>query len=320
MRVLVTGGSGFVGRAVVAQLALNASVIVRAASRRPPEGSETAVENVRSPALSSESDWRDALHDTAAVVHTAARVHVMHDTSSDPLTDFRGVNVDGTTRLAEQAAAAGVRRFVFLSSIKVNGERTAPDAPFNADQPPAPCDAYGRSKWEAEIALRAIGERTGMEVAIVRPVLVYGPGVGANFLRLMRALDVGMPLPLGAIPNCRSLVATENLASLISMLLVHPHAAGGTFLVSDNDDMSTSELLRRVARALGRRPWLFRVPPGLLRSIAHLAGQREPADRLLDSLQVDITATRARLGWDPVVSVDSALEATVQHYRAQRNA
>lgn len=320
MRVLVTGASGFVGRAVVAQLALDANVVVRAASRGSPAGNATAIEHVCSPELSRQSDWRNALHQTTAVVHAAARVHMMHETSADPLTSFREVNVDGTARLAEQAAAAGVRRFVFLSSIKVNGERTAPDVPFNAEQPPAPSDAYGLSKWEAELALRAIGERTGMEVAIVRPVLVYGPGVGANFRRLMRALDAGVPLPLGAIPNRRSLVAIDNLTSLISVLLVHPRAAGGTFLISDGHDMSTSELLRRVAHALGRIPRLLPVPPGLLRSLAGLTSQHELAGRLLDSLQVDITATRARLDWKPTVTVDTALEATVRHYRAHRSA
>ena len=317
MTVLVTGASGFVGRALVTHLARHEQRVVRAASRRAPEPqSAPRVEMARAPDLNAASEWRAALAGCTAVVHAAARVHVMRDDATDPLAAFRSVNVAGTRRLAEQAAAAGVRRFVFVSSIKVNGERTEPGGPFTNRSPAAPCDPYGVSKWEAECALHEVSARTGMEVAIVRPVLVYGPGVGANFRRLLQALRAGVPLPLRNVDNRRSLVALANLTSLVERLLTHPGAAGHTFLVSDGDDLSTPELLRRAARAIGTTARLVPCPAGLLRAAASLAGQADVADRLLGSLQVDISDTTSRLGWVPPVTVDAALADTAHAFQA----
>ncbi len=310
MNVLVTGASGFVGRALVTHLAQNGHWLVRAAYRRDFDTAATPrTERLRAPELSAEANWTSVLAGCSAVVHAAARVHVMQDRSDHPLAAFREVNVEGTRRLAEQAAAAGVRRFVFISSIKVNGESTAAGMPYTAHATPAPQDPYGVSKWEAERALHDVSRRTGMEVAIVRPVLVYGPGVGANFGRLLHALHRGLPLPLRSVDNRRSLVALDNLTSLITTLLTHPNAAG-TFLVSDDDDLSTPDLLRRAARALGTTAHLVPVPVFLLRTLATLTGEHDAVQRLLGSLQVDVRETKTRLGWTPPVSVDEALAAT----------
>jgi nucleoside-diphosphate-sugar epimerase len=309
--ILATGATGFVGRALIARLLADGES-VRAAVRGHPDSAPLPVAQVVVGDLGAETDWRPALRGIETVVHCAARVHVMRETASDPLADFRRVNVAGTLALARQAAAAGVRRFVFLSSIKVNGEATPPGQPFTALDAPAPVDPYGISKREAEDGLMALSRETGLEIAIIRPVLVYGPGVKGNFRSLIRWLDRGVPLPLGGIHNKRSLVALDNLVDLIATCVRHPAAAGGTFLVSDDEDMSTSELLRRTAAALGRRPRMVAVPAGLLRVAATTVGRGEMVQRLVGSLQVDITATRRTLGWAPVVSVDEALRRTVR--------
>ena len=254
----------------------------------------------------------------STVVHCAARVHVMDDDAADPLREFRRINVDGTLRLATQAAEAGVRRFVFISSIKVNGESTVLGRPFTAQQAPAPIDPYGVSKWEAEQLLRKLSAETAMEVVIIRPVLVYGPGVKANFLNMMRWLYKGVPLPLGAIHNKRSLVALDNLVDLIVTCIDHPKAANQTFLVSDGEDLSTTELLRRMSQALGKRPRLLPVPAWMLETAANVVGKQSIAQRLCGSLQVDISHTRERLGWTPPVSVDAALRKTAQHFLEQQ--
>jgi UDP-glucose 4-epimerase len=242
-----------------------------------------------------------------AVVHLAARVHVMQETTADPLAEFRRVNVQGTMNLARQAASAGVRRFVFVSSIKVNGEATQLGRPFMADDAPAPLDAYGVSKMEAEQGLREIASQTGMEVVIIRPPLVYGPGVKANFAAMMRWLKRGVPLPLGAIYNQRSLVALDNLVDLIVTCLTHPAAANQTFMVSDGEDVSTTELLRRMGQAMGHPARLLPVPASWLKVAAGLVGKGDVAQRLCGSLQVDISKTRELLGWVPPVSLDEGL-------------
>jgi UDP-glucose 4-epimerase len=229
------------------------------------------------------------------------------------LSEFRRVNVAGTLNLARQAAAAGARRFVFISSIKVNGEATHA-RPYRADDVPAPVDAYGLSKHEAEQALRKVSQQTGLEVVIIRPVLVYGPGVKANFLTMMRWLHRGVPLPLGAIDNRRSLVALENLVDLICTCLSHPAAANQTFLVSDGEDLSTAALLQRTATALGTRARLLPVPPRMLEAVARVLGKPDVAVRLCGSLQVDITKTRELLEWAPPSSVDTALKHTARHF------
>ncbi len=267
--------------------------------------------------LSHAGDWTTALKGVDAVVHAAARVHVMHDRASNPLAEFRRINVEGTVNLARQAAFSGVRRFVFISSIKVNGEQTAPNRPFRADAPALPADAYGVSKREAEIELCRVGDETGMEVVVVRPVLVYGPGVKANFAAMMRWLARGVPLPLGAIDNRRSLVAIDNLVDLVLHCVEHPHAPGQTFLVSDGEDLSTTALLRRMALAMRVTPRLIPVPSLLLHAGARVIGRQDLARRLFGSLQVDIEPTKARLGWAPVISVDDALGETARDFERQ---
>lgn len=237
----------------------------------------------------------------------------MQDRSADPLAEFRRVNVDGTLNLAWQAAAAGVRRFIFVSSVKVNGESTQADRPFTADDQPSPADPYGLSKFEAEVGLSAVASQTGMELVIVRPPLVYGPGVKANFAAMMRWVARGVPLPLASVTqNRRSLVAVENLADLLVRCLEHPAAAGQTFMVSDGEDLSTAELLMRLNRAMGRSPRLFPFPPSILYLGAEVLGRGGVAGRLLDNLQVDISKTQTLLDWRPPLGVDEALARTVR--------
>lgn len=240
----------------------------------------------------------------------------MNDTADDPLVEFRKANVDGTLSLARQAAAAGVQRFIFISSIKVNGEGTELGYPYRADDTPAPQDPYGVSKMEAEQGLRALAAETGMEVVIIRPVLVYGPGVKANFRSMMSWLRKGIPLPLGATGNKRSLVAVDNLVDLIATCIDHPAAANQTFLVSDGEDLSTTQLLQRMGSALGRPARLLPVPASLLQAGAAMLGRRAIAQRLCGSLQVDICKTRERLAWAPPVSVDDALRKTARAFEA----
>ncbi|AOF87746.1 3-beta hydroxysteroid dehydrogenase/isomerase family protein [Hydrogenophaga sp. RAC07] len=246
------------------------------------------------------------------VLHLAARVHVMDDPSADPLTAFRQTNTAGTLHLARQAAAVGVRRFVFVSSIKVNGECTAAGQPFTATDAPAPQDPYGISKMEAEQGLRQIAAETGMEVVIIRPPLVYGPGVKANFASLMRAVQRGIPLPLASVThNRRSFVALDNLVDVLITCVDHPAAANQTFLVSDGEDLSTTDLLRRLGHAMNKPARLFPVPPSLLQFGANLLGKGDMAQRLLGNLQVDIDHTRNTLNWTPPLSVDEGLRRAV---------
>lgn len=273
-------------------------------------------EGVTIDGLASDTDWSEALKNVEQVVHLAARVHVMNDKSPDPLAEFRRVNVEGTAALARQAAVAGVRCFVFLSSVKVNGEFTEVGKPFTADDVPAPEDPYGVSKLEAEQLLRQIAGETGMEVVIIRPPLVYGPGVKANFESMMRWLARGVPLPLAAVTeNRRSLVVLDNLVDLIVTCLNHPAAANQTFLVSDGEDLSTAQLLKRMGAAMGHPARLFYVPPALLKLGATVLNKPGIYQRLCGSLQLDITKTRQLLGWTPTVSVDEGLRRTAEGFR-----
>ncbi len=310
MRVLVTGASGFVGSALLPVLLRDEAMSVRAALRRPVAGLPARAEQVIGE-LRPGADWSEPLTRVDAVIHLAARVHVMRDQATDPLAEFRRVNVQGTLELAQQAAAAGVRRFVFISSVKVNGEAGI----YSEADAPAPADAYGISKHEAETLLRDLSGDTGMEVVIVRPPLVYGNGVRANFAALARLVARGLPLPLGAIHNRRSLVGVENLADFIATCLRHEAAANETFLVSDGEDLSTTELIRRMAKAMGRRAHLIPVPMSVLGSAAALVGARAAARRLLDTLAVDIGKARGVLAWRPPVSVDEGLARALAAYR-----
>ncbi len=313
--ILLTGASGFLGGAVLAT-AQKQGLSIRPVFRRDKlaqrfSGAERAGFVV--PTLEADSDWKEALSDVSVVIHCAARVHVMNDTVPDPLVAFRAVNVEGTLNLAKQAAASGVKRFVFISSIKVNGEVTEPGHNYTADDMPAPADAYGVSKAEAEAGLRLLSQQTGMEVVIIRPPLVYGPGVKGNFKSIMHWVARGLPLPLGcATENRRSMVALDNLVDLILVCVNHPAAANQTFLVSDGGDLSTAELLRRIARALKQRARLLNVPIGLLVFMASLLGKKAIAQRLLGSLQVDISHTCKTLGWNPQISVDEGLRRAVK--------
>jgi UDP-4-keto-D-QuiNAc 4-reductase len=312
MKVLVTGASGFVGSALCAHLVAEGYAVrgtVRNTQGKPLPGVEYQIV----PDISIGPKWREVLTDINVVVHCAARVHVMKEESVDPLATFREVNVKGTACLAEQAVDSGVKRFIYISSIKVNGETTT-EHPFKADDKPAPQDPYGISKWEAEQVLWEIAEKTSLEVVIIRPPLVYGPGVRVNFLRLMQGIMSGVPLPLGSIDNLRSIVALDNLVDLIETCMNNPHAINQTFLVSDGDDLSTKALFQRTAVALGRPVRLISVPVFLLWAIADLFGKSGFAQRLCGSLQVDISKTQDRLSWSPPISVDEALHKTAKHF------
>ena len=265
--------------------------------------------------------WTQALSDVSVVMHLAARVHVMKDYARDPLNEFRRVNVAGTARLARSAAAAGVERIVFASSVKVNGEVTGSDTSgrnlaFVEESEPAPQDEYGQSKWEAEQVLHRVGGETGLEVVIVRSPLVYGPRVRGNFLRLLRAIQTGIPIPLGCVRNTRSFIYLGNLIDAMAMCVFHPKAAGRTFLVSDGDDVSTPELVRRVASVLGRSVRLIPVPVGLLHLVGLLTGKSAAVDRLVSSLVIDGSRIRRELGWEPPYTMWQGLSDTATWFKS----
>jgi nucleoside-diphosphate-sugar epimerase len=315
MKAMITGATGFVGQGVLEMLNQQTRWVPHLALRRPPSTEAIQAQpHTLVGDITPETDWQNALRDCQAVVHCAARVHVMDDPEADPLAAFRDANVAGTLNLARQAAQTGVRRFVFISSIKVNGEQTPAERPFQADDTPAPSDPYGISKHEAEQGLLALAEETDMEVVIIRPPLVYGPGVKANFASLMRWLNKGIPLPLGAIHNQRSLVARANLIDLIVTCLEHPAAANQVFLAGDGKDLSTTQLLQHMGQALGKPARLVPVPAGLLKLGGSLLGKRDMAQRLCGSLRVDITKAQKLLGWQPPVTIETALQETADAF------
>ena len=317
--VLITGANGFIGRRLCRMLAI-ANYHVSAAVRDTSSlDGHDMFDRVVTCDLEHDTSWNKALQNVECVIHLAARVHVMSYASKSPLEEYRKVNVRGTLNMAQRAASAGVKRFIYLSSIKVNGEETAPGMPFTAEDNPAPIDYYAISKYEAEVGLRKIAHKTGMSVVIIRPPLVYGPGVKANFLRMMQLLRRGIPLPFGAINNVRSLVALENLVDFIILCIEHPAAANQTFLVSDDEGLSTTELFRRLAKALGMSAHLLPMPTILLKIAAMLIGKSSTARRLCGSLQVDISKNRDLLGWSPPCSVDRALRNVANDYLAQSN-
>lgn len=308
MNILVTGASGFVGRTLVPLLASNPENRVWASSRRPLEPVPN-VTQIRSPDHEVAADWRPALAEStpAAVVHLAARVHQLGEQGNQALDAYRQGNTTATIDLAREAASRGVKRFIFVSSVKVHGE----SGELTEASPTVPVDAYGVSKLEAEVGLRAIANDTGMEVVIIRPPLVYGPGVKANFAALMRVISRGVPLPLASIHNRRSFVGVENLADLIAVCLRHPAAANEIFLVSDGDDMSTPDLIRRLARAMNRSARLLPVPPVMLRLAGTALGKGPAVKRLLGTLTLSPGKARSLLGWTPPVSVDTGFQRLV---------
>lgn len=315
-RCVITGASGFIGRAVVQRLRTEEGISVQALVRQGGQEFPNDVTVHSGFDLSTTTDWNPILFGADCVIHAAAHVHVMQVDSVEAPRAFHSVNVEGTLNLGRQAAQAGVRRFIFVSSIKVNGEYTDSGHPFTPADVPSPSDDYGLSKYKAEEGLRLVASRTEMEIVVIRPPLVYGPGVKANFLSLVHWLINGVPLPLGAVNNRRSLVALDNLVDLIAICIDHPAAANEIFLVSDDEDVSTSDLLRRMGRALGKPARLFPVPAGLLSTGALLLGRREWLRRLCGNLQVDISKTKRILGWRPPISVDEALSRAAAAYRS----
>jgi nucleoside-diphosphate-sugar epimerase len=313
MSIAVTGANGFVGGALVSRLVFLRHD-VRPCVRYGRAIEIAGVKAIAVDQLSATTDWSHALIGVEVLVHTAARVHVMKEKCGDPLSEFRRVNVDATINLARQAAQAGVKRFVFLSSIGVNGAETF-GAAYTETDVPAPHSPYATSKYEAELGLGELAAKTGMEVVVLRPPLVYGAGAPGNFGSLLRCLARGVPLPLGAITNNhRSLVVLDNLIDLIVTCLDHPVAANQTFLVSDGEDLSTTQLLQRMGWALGKPARLIRVPCALLKLGAAMMGKPEFAQRLCGSLQVDISKTRQLLGWSPPLSVDEGLKKAAEGY------
>ena len=306
----MTGASGFIGQALCAAAA--AGHRVRRAVRRA-EGDDPATVTVGE--LAPDTDWRRALEGVQCVVHLAARTHVLSETARDPLAEYRRVNVEGTLRLAEQAAQAGVRRLVFMSSVKVNGEST--QRPFTERDDPRPEDGYGFSKRDAERALGRVSGTTGMEVVILRPPLVYGPGVKGNFLRLLDVVARRVPLPLASIRNRRSLIYVGNLVDAVLAAIASPRAAGGTYLLSDGEDVSTPELVREMARALGVAPRLLPCPSSWLKLAGAVTGRRAAVARLTGSLQVDSTAAHRDLEWRPRYTLAQGLAATARWYHAR---
>lgn len=312
--IFITGATGFLGKDLIRRLQSDKKYRLSASVRTAATRLDSDVSAHVMGDIDSTTAWGQALAGVDVVVHCAARVHITTEDSADPLQAFRDINVKATLHLAREAAAAGVRRFVFISSIKVNGEGSPAGTPFCADDEPNPADAYGLSKWEAEKGLLQLAEAVEMDIVIIRPVLIYGPGVKANFLNMMRFLSKGIPLPLGAIHNKRSLVALENVSDLIVTCLDHPAASNQVFLVSDGEDLSTTELLRRLAHALHAPARLIPIPSRFLTFVAKLFRMSGLSQRLCGTLQVDIRKTRSLLGWAPRVSVDQALNGAARHY------
>ena len=323
MKILVTGASGFIGKRLCSSLqdlGCNFRAVVRNYGHAGLNDGAICTVNQKDKQdiaqigdITYETDWGPALRDIHQVVHLAARVHIMNEKSTDPFRDFQQMNVAATINLARQAALSGVKRFVYLSSIKVNGETTEAGHPFTADDMPAPADPYGISKLEAEQGLHQIARETGMEIVIIRPPLVYGPGVKANFASMMRWIKRGLPMPLAAIThNRRSMVALVNLVDLITVCLCHPAAANQVFLVSDGDDLSTADLFQRTAAALGVKPRLFPMPPFMLKLATKLLGKEAIYQRLCGSLQIDMAKTQQLLSWKPPLSVDAGLRLAAE--------
>jgi len=311
-KILLTGATGFVGQHLAKRILHQKDISLRLASRsKLKQFVDPTIATFFPMDISTNLNWHTALQGCEVVIHTAARAHIMKETVADPLKEFRKINVEGTLNLARQAALLGVRRFIFISSIKVNGESTLPNQAFSADDLPNPSDAYAISKYEAEQKLKHLSATSAMEIVIIRPPLVYGPGVKGNFQRMIRWLQKGIPLPLGAVINKRSFVSVDNLISLILTCVTHPKAANQVFLVSDNEDLSTTELLQRIGQVMQRSTRLLPIPQNVLKGFATLLGQKAVFERLCGSLQLDINKTCKLLDWKPEMNVNEGLRLTI---------
>jgi nucleoside-diphosphate-sugar epimerase len=308
-RLLITGASGFLGGALTRRL-VGEGRPLRLVMRRSYTSTPTAVEVIQVPTLEPETDWRKAVEGVTTIVHCAARVHVTKDDAASPLDEFRRVNVRGTINLARQAVEAGVKRFVLISSIGVNGAETFGRA-FRADDAASPHSAYAVAKWEVEQELMLLAQHTGLEVVTIRPPLIYGPGAPGNFARLLRVINLGFPLPFGRLYNLRSFVALDNVVDLIVRCIDHPKATNQVFLVSDGEDLSTTDFICRIAKARGKPILLLPISEKWLEKLAGLVGKKQEMTKLTRSLQIDIEKTVTTLSWKPVISIDEALiEAT----------
>jgi nucleoside-diphosphate-sugar epimerase len=312
--ILVTGANGFVGRALCETL-IKQSTSVKATCRDAKSVDLAGCEIIRIQSIDAETEWTASLDGVHTVIHLAARVHVMNDHATNPLEEFRKVNLHGTVNLAKQAARAGIKRFIYMSSVKVNGEHTKPGKSFTEVDIANPTDAYAISKYEAEQALLQIAQQTGMEVVIIRPPLVYGPGVKANFASMMQMLQRGIPLPFGAIQNKRSFVYVGNLVNFIVRCVEHQAAANQIFLVSDGHDLSTKELLLNCAQALKVKVRLLPIPVWSLKFFANILGKKEMAQRLCDNLQINISKAEFLLNWTPSISIIEGLVMTAKSFQ-----
>ena len=305
---LITGANGFIGKVLIKRLSQDGHLVSALVRKKieVPYSNETFL----IPSINAKTNWAELLKDRDVVIHLLARVHIMNDKASDPLMEFRKINVDVTIALAKEAARQGIKRFVFLSSVKVNGESTS-DHPFSETNLAHPQDAYAISKWEAEEALRQISKETGMEIVIIRSPLVYGPNVKANFLKMMQYVKQGIPLPLGSIQNKRSLIGIDNLVDFITTTISHPKAANQTFLISDDEDISTTNLLRRIGECMEKPARLIPVSPKILSFLFKIIGRQDFGERLLGSLEIDITKAKKLLAWSPPLTLNEGLRATV---------
>ena len=313
MNVLITGINGFIGQSLYSTMqSLKWQVRGTVRSLKNVEHLQPYNADIRIATMNADFDWSEILDGVEIIIHLAARVHMMHDSASDPAAAFREVNVSGTGRLAREAAAAGVKCFVFMSSVKVCGE--GKQVPYTERDTPVPEDLYGVSKWEAEQVLSKVADETGLKVVILRSPLVYGPHVKANFLRMLKLIRVGLPLPLGTINNRRSMIYVGNLVDAILNCIKHPKAAGETFLVSDGDDASTPQLIRMIASAMGKKPRLLPIPPVLLNMMGKVTGKSAEVERLTSSLCVDCDKIRTTLGWKPPLSMEAGIRDTVRWF------
>ncbi|MDD5079051.1 MAG: SDR family oxidoreductase [Candidatus Omnitrophica bacterium] len=313
---LITGASGFIGLALCRKM-LGDGMRVRGAVRKIEDASRLpqGVDIVQVEDVNESTDWQQALAGVDTVIHLAARVHIMNNSVVDPVEAFRKVNVLGTERLARMAAKAGVYRFIYLSSIGVNGEFTEKD-PFTEECVPNPVGAYAVSKWEAEQSLQKVAENSGMKVVILRSPLVYGSDAPGNFGRLMHLIKARMPLPFGSIKNLRSFIYLGNLVDAITTCIAHPLAAGESFIVSDGQDVSTPDLIKMIACALNKKPVLFSLHPGILRALCKIAGKTEELEKLTGPLFVDSSKIRNLLGWKPPFTLEEGIKETIKHYKA----